>query len=135
VTAYYVDTSVLLHAILQDDGGAAHRWLAGLGPSHEVIASAVVRLETIRVFVRQNQDPAPALPYLRHLTLLRIDDQILHEAERLLRPLRSLDAIHLVTALRVPGAVMVTHDARLAAAARAEGLAVLDPVGATGQPR
>lgn len=48
-----------------------------------------------------------------------------------LRELKSLDAIHLASALELAGAgepvTMLTHDARLAQAAAAHGLEVIDP--------
>jgi predicted nucleic acid-binding protein len=43
--------------------------------------------------------------------------------------LRSLDAIHLATAILIDAAVLLTYDARLAAAGRASGIAVASPTG------
>lgn len=44
-----------------------------------------------------------------------------------LTPLRSHDAIHLATSLRLPVDEMITYDAELAEAARAAGLVVIAP--------
>lgn len=67
---------------------------------------------------------------LAHLDLVRVNDRVLGVAG-LLRPahLRSLDAIHLATALelRPELSAVVAYDARLAAAARELGFRVIQP--------
>lgn len=59
-------------------------------------------------------------------------DDVLLDASTALRPagLRSLDALHLATALSIKDdvGVLVTYDERLAAAADGHGLAVVQPV-------
>jgi predicted nucleic acid-binding protein len=67
---------------------------------------------------------------LAAMNLVAVDDDLLDEAARLgPETLRSLDAIHLATALPVDEVLgaFVTYDTRLADAARAAGLAVLSP--------
>jgi uncharacterized protein len=67
---------------------------------------------------------------LRRVALIPVDDPILARAAALAEPLlRSLDALHLATALhlRSPGLRFVTYDKRLATAAAGEGLAVDAP--------
>ena len=60
--------------------------------------------------------------------LYAVDDQVLTRARIVGDPhLRSLDAIHLATALIIGVDVMVTYDDRLAEASRAAGLDVLAP--------
>ena len=66
--------------------------------------------------------------------LLDIGDDVIERASALTGELKSLDAIHLATATllddpRDPITVL-TPDARLADAARARGLAVVDPLAA-----
>jgi uncharacterized protein len=64
------------------------------------------------------------------VVLVEVSPAILDRAGRLMPPdLRTLDAIHLATAatLALPALQFVTYDARLAAAARAAGLAVAQP--------
>ena len=57
-----------------------------------------------------------------------ITDDILRVAARIASPtLRSLDAIHLATAMHVQPDAMLTCDRRLATAAEAQGLTVLAP--------
>lgn len=67
---------------------------------------------------------------LQRLSLLPIDEQVLHHAAALPpASLRSLDAIHLATALSLGDdlGVLIAYDARLLTAARAGGLPVATP--------
>jgi predicted nucleic acid-binding protein len=66
---------------------------------------------------------------LENLALHKVERTILDRAARLDPPhLRSLDAIHLATALSVPGLhALVTYDRRLASAAELAGLRVESP--------
>jgi predicted nucleic acid-binding protein len=67
---------------------------------------------------------------LAALVLLELTPAILERAGRLAPPeLRTLDALHLATAmmLTLPGLDFITYDGRLADAARAAGLAVVQP--------
>lgn len=67
---------------------------------------------------------------LARIALIVIDRQVLRAAAELApSDLRTLDAIHLATALSITPAVdgVVTYDARMQAAARSAGLEVLAP--------
>ena len=67
---------------------------------------------------------------LDRVEVIGIDDVVVESAGRLADPLlRSLDAIHLATALLIRKDVdaLLTYDERLAEAARAHGLAVASP--------
>ena len=73
---------------------------------------------------------ARALAGLSDLALLPMDDEVLHAAASLEPPeLRSLDAIHLATALSIGDRVGVVfcYDERLADAAESAGLSVARP--------
>lgn len=93
----------------------------------------MLRVELMRAARRTvlaEQVQAEARRVLERMHLVRIDDAILARAESLPpRPLRSLDAIHLATALDLspPPDVFLCYDERLAAAARWHGLAVVSP--------
>ena len=72
--------------------------------------------------------------FIGGVELLEIASAVVERACALTGELKSLDAIHLATATlldrpRDPVTVL-THDARLAAAARARSLAVVDPLAA-----
>ena len=66
--------------------------------------------------------------------LLDIGDDVIERACALTGELKSLDAIHLATATLLDAPrdpiTVLTHDVRLADAARARGLAVVDPLAA-----
>ena len=94
-------------------------------------SSALLAVEAVRACRRLGEPvAASAEASLRDLALLPIDDAVLAAARRLdPAELRSLDAVHLATALSLGddlGAVF-SYDERLVAAARAAGLRVMAP--------
>jgi predicted nucleic acid-binding protein len=92
-------------------------------------SSALLEIEAFRALARY----APAAAARLHLVLDQVELVDIDAGIRILaqtvRPaaVRSLDAIHLATALRVQPASFVTYDKRLAEAARDAGLAVVMP--------
>jgi uncharacterized protein len=99
----------------------------------EVISSALAWTEVVRAVRRAGGRAARAKTVLEGIALVPIDDGIIREAADLAPPtVRTLDAIHLATAISVGDelASIVTYDLRLAEAASAAGLQVLRP-GAT----
>jgi uncharacterized protein len=92
-------------------------------------SSALLEVEAFRALARYAPESAARLhPLLDLMDLVELDIgiRILTQA---VRPttVRSLDAIHLATALRVQPASFITYDKRLADAARDAGLAVETP--------
>jgi predicted nucleic acid-binding protein len=128
MSTFYLDTSVLLHVIAQDDGGAARSWFDGIMEKDQVFSSKLLRLETVRAFRRDDHDPAVATPYLARVSLVDIDEPVLARSESFLQPLRTLDAIHLATLLEDPEAILVSHDERMKAVAKVIGVTVFDPL-------
>lgn len=95
------------------------------------VSSALLGVEAIRACARYRDEYAvEARAFLEGLVLLPLDDAILDEAAAT-RPaeLRSLDALHLATALSIRDeiGVFVTYDERLRAAATDRGLPVSQP--------
>ncbi len=96
------------------------------------VSSALLGIEAIRACARHD-DPRyadDARAWLHDLVLLPLDDAILDEATRLAPAgLRSLDAIHLATALSVREeiGVLFSYDGRLGEAASEHGLPVSAP--------
>lgn len=122
-----LDTSALAKLVVEEDGTAELlAWLRG-----EVVASAsaLVRTELRRAALRLDPVLLPvADTVIARLHLLRIDDEVLDLAGRLLPgALPSLDALHVATALRAGADVLVTYDARMSAAATGAGVTVLAP--------
>jgi predicted nucleic acid-binding protein len=127
----YLDTSALFKLVVDERESAALKRFLRSWPAR--VVSAIARLETSRTLLRAGADrDVYSRLYLmfRHLTVLRIDDDVLARAERIAPPtLRSLDAIHLATALQLGSdlGVLVTYDKRLASAAADAALAVESP--------
>jgi predicted nucleic acid-binding protein len=114
---------------LEEDGHEAlRRELRGW---EGFVSSALLSVEAIRACARYgSQFAVAASEALETVSLVPIDDRVLERAARLERPeLRTLDALHLATALSLGEeiGVILTYDDRLAGAARAAGLTVRSP--------
>lgn len=124
-----MDTSAVGRVLLgEPDAPAVLRDLARFD---QRVASRLLRVELRRLAMRVDRlQDADRL--LAGLALLPVDDALLAAAETVPPPtVATLDAIHLVTALRLSGAgrldAVMTYDARLAEGARQHGLTVLAP--------
>ena len=95
------------------------------------IASAIVEVEVLRAVGRAAPElVAAAAQLVAQISVVEPSGDVRARAATLDPPaLRSLDAIHLATAREARDELqaVVTYDARLAAAATAEGLEVLAP--------
>lgn len=95
------------------------------------VSSALLAVEAIRACARYGRShAADARSFLEGLALLPVDDAVLDQATSLAPVgLRSLDALHLATALSIRDeiGVFVTYDQRLADAAGEQGLTVVHP--------
>jgi predicted nucleic acid-binding protein len=105
--------------------------LAELARWEGYVSSALLATEAIRACARYGPDYAlQAREWLQGLALLPLDDVVLDRSTSL-EPagLRSLDALHLATALGVREDIgaFVAYDQRLASAAREMGLNVVQP--------
>lgn len=125
----YIDSSALVKAVLYEpESDELHRHLRQAQPS--LVASALLRVETSRAVRRLEQPEAmdELSVALDEIAIVGVTDALLRRAARI-EPsiLRSLDAVHLATALDVGAESMIVYDRRLADAARAHGLAVLSP--------
>jgi len=128
--AFYVDTSALVKLVVAEPETPAFRsWLDE--PGRELVASDLVRTELMRAVRRAIPGRVLlARGVLDALTLLHVTPAVFEEAGRLdPSELRSLDAIHLATALDLGDDLdgLITYDDRLANAAVSHGIAVLAP--------
>lgn len=121
MTLVYLDSSAIVKlAVREPESPALFDWL-GAWPDR--ISSAVARVEVLRALWRSGFGPASrrrAMEVLDRIALLPADHPILDTAGDIGPPeLRTLDAIHLATALSVGQdlAGLVTYDERLARAA------------------
>jgi len=124
----YADASALVKLVLiEPESAAVHRWFTEAG---RVATSRVGVIETVRASSRRDHDAAHRDRVLDDVEIIDLDPAIAAAAAMLAPPvLRTLDAVHLATALAlVPDLdAFVTYDDRLADAARALGLPVVRP--------
>jgi predicted nucleic acid-binding protein len=125
----YLDTSALGRVLLREpDAGAV---LGALAAFEQRVASRLLRIELRRLALRHGRVP-DADRLLAGVALLPLDEDV-QSAAATVPPasVSTLDALHLVTALRLAGAglldAVMTYDARLAAGARDHGLEVVSP--------
>jgi uncharacterized protein len=95
------------------------------------VSSALLGVEAIRACGRYRGNyAAEARAFLDGVALLPLEDAVLDEAASIApAELRSLDALHLATALSIRDEIgaFVTYDERLASTAAAHGLPVSQP--------
>ena len=126
----YLDSSAIVKlAIEERESGPLRRHLRRRGP---LTSSAIARTEVMRALLDEG-DPglARGREVLGRLNLVRVNDRVLVAAGGLLpTELRSLDAIHLATALQLGDDVrqLVTYDERMAEAARTLGVRTVSPI-------
>jgi len=128
----YIDTSAIGLVLLDQEGAdSAQAILDAAIHRDRLISSVLLKIETARLAHRTRITEEAAAQALSDVSLVGINNDIVERACSFVGELKSLDAIHLATAVilddpRDPVTVL-THDARLAAAARAQGLRALDP--------
>ena len=102
-----------------------------LGEWDGYVSSALLGTESVRACARQGDTyAADAREWLGDIALLPLDDEVLGIAASLAPArLRTLDALHLATAMTVRGDIgaFVAYDDRLVEAADRHGLAVARP--------
>lgn len=130
MSALYLDSSAFVKVVVEESESPALRaYLAASGARR--VSSALLRAEVLRAVRHLGPDAlATVREGLRRVDLVGIDDRILDSAGTL-EPqlLRTLDAIHLATALAVGDDLdsVVTYDERMVAAARLIGLTTATP--------
>ena len=130
MSALYLDASAFVKVVIEETETAAVRaFLANRGVRR--VSSALLRTESLRAVRHLGPDAlATVREGLRRVDLIGIDDRIL-DAAGTLEPqvLRTLDAIHLATAMAVGDDLeaIVTYDERMVDAARLMGLSTATP--------
>lgn len=124
----YLDTSVALRTIL-DVPERAHLQTWMQTPATTFLSSRLLRTEVVRVLRRDDRPLSDATPLLDRVGMLDITRETHAVAEAIERHIRTLDALHLATALLIGEVVTVaTHDTTMKAVAEQLGLRVTDPV-------
>jgi predicted nucleic acid-binding protein len=124
----YVDSSAFAKLILDEPESPAMRAVFVHTP---LTSSTILVTEFLRAVRRDNPDRTDdAIEWLEYVTTVPVDREVVMAAGLIGAPaLRSMDAIHLVTALLVRRHVapLITYDHHLAAVAEALGLEVASP--------
>jgi predicted nucleic acid-binding protein len=128
-TVAYVDSSALVKLAIPEPESDALR--AELAKWERHVSSALARVEVVRACARvDTKAKRIAEQIVNALDLIAVDDRVLEEAA-LVGPLelRSLDAIHLASALLLGDAlgVAIVYDDRLVDAMRAAGVPAATP--------
>lgn len=130
MSALYLDSSAFLKLVVEEMESAAVRWLLASRAGRRV-SSSLLRTESLRAVRHLGPDALSIVrDGLRRVDLIAIDDRILDSAGTLEpRVLRTLDAIHLATAIAVGDDLeaIVTYDERMVEAARLLGLSTATP--------
>jgi len=125
----YVDSSAIVKLASAETESPALRTY--LRPRRPLVSSALARTEVLRALHDEGDEGLTrGRVVLGRVDLIRVNDRILNAAGTLLPGyLRSLDAVHLATALELGSDVrqLVTYDARMAEAATTLGLRVASP--------
>ncbi len=127
---HYFDSSALVKLIVEEpESSTLDSWIEA--EDVRVVSSDLARAETIRAVRRYWPElTVEARSLFDSVTCVRMTLEIVERAALLDPPgLRSLDAIHLATALELRNEVegLVTYDERLARAARESGIPALAP--------
>lgn len=126
----YVDTSAALKLLIEEPESVslAEELTARVGRGDRLVSSMLLYTE-LHCAARRRAKLAPELvnSVADSINLVDIARADLMYAAALAGGLRSADAIHLATAIRLQSDAMVAYDAELLAAAAGAGLATLAP--------
>lgn len=125
---YYLDTSVALRAIHNVPEKTRIRvWINSL-PRGCLVSSRLLKTEMIRTLRRDARPLAEADPVLSRVWLTELTEAIVTVAEAIEPHVKTLDALHLATALTIGEPITVaTHDRSMLQAAKILGLPTHDP--------
>lgn len=123
----YLDSSVALRTILDvPERARVQSWMDEAG---SLVSSRLLRTEVVRVLRREDRPLVDGTPLLDRVGLLEIGRDTHAVAESIERHVKTLDALHLASALLLGEPVVVaTHDRTMKDVAAHLGLGVVDPV-------
>ena len=128
---YYFDSSALVKMFSSENHSVEFQnlFLTQSEAQSKLFSSALSKVEISRSLRRQEKDVSLVDEFLKSLSLLRLSDSVISLAQIVAPGLRSLDAIHLATALQLRplDLTFVTYDKPLAKAAKEAGLPCISP--------
>jgi predicted nucleic acid-binding protein len=126
----YADSSALVKLVIDEPESDALEHHVGAGESL-LATSRIAVVEVKRATGVANPSPEVRKTtdrLLRACALVEVTPAVIDVAASLASPtVRTLDAIHVASALRIEAEELLAYDRRLAAAAAAHGLAVVSP--------
>jgi Predicted nucleic acid-binding protein, contains PIN domain len=126
----YCDTSVLADLLLdQPSSRATRNYLNSWQQRGSLVSSGITAVELARMVMRESYGSTPASlrPAALPLAYLDVGNDVLRKAAALpVRFLKSLDAIHVASALLVSADVVLTRDRQMQRACEELGLAVAE---------
>lgn len=125
----YLDTSAAAKLLVEEsESSRLAAFLDGVEAEEHIMSSALLETELRRFGTRIDLPQSAVTDLLTRVGLVEPDRSLFYEAGLLPgRHLRSLDALHLATAVRVDASAVVAYDHRLLEAARSLGLSTLSP--------
>lgn len=116
--------------MLPEGDRRARPWIDAAADEGDIFAGSLLGLELTRVLRREGLDLARARPVLDRIHEVSINDGVLRVAGTIEQHIKSLDAIHLATALLLgSGITLATHDGTMRDVGVRLGFEVVDPVG------
>ncbi len=129
----YLDSSALVKLMVKEPETAALSAFLATRPAW--VSSSLAKVELLRAARRMGVSPVAARELVDRVALIPMGDDVLEHASLLLpTTLRTLDAIHAATALRLRDRLggVVTYDARMTASLADLGIRVVAPAIADG---
>ena len=126
----YIDTSAAAKLVVEEDETSAVKSYLNDRSANDIplVSSLLLETELRRLAVRYDLEQSTVADVLRRFDLIEPDRALFTEAGLLPgKNLRSLDALHLATAVRADVDVVLAYDRRMADAAQAIGLQVAAP--------
>lgn len=128
MTVIYLDTSVAVRTILDvPQRRALQQWMQS--ETSTFVSSRLLRTEVVRVMRRERRPLTDAAALLDRVGLIDLRRETHAVAESIEKHVKTLDALHLATAVLLgDGVTVASHDSVMLTVAEHLGLAVTDPV-------
>lgn len=122
----YLDTSAAVKALVDEE--ASSEVVRAFTDGTEFVSSRLLAVELHAVADRRSLEHEPVQELLERIALISLDDDTLTRAAGLRSGLRTLDALHLATAIELEDTIagILTFDRELAAAAVRHGITAFD---------
>lgn len=124
----YLDSSLALRTILDSpERTFLQTWMDTTNAAF--VSSRLLRTEVVRVLRREARPLSDGRPLLERIGLIDITRETHTVAEAIERHTKTLDALHLATALIIGDSTIVaSHDKNMLSVAEALGLRTIDPI-------